>query len=103
MVILLQNLFIGLKVRLDFYRNLKEDYITQEKNKKKQEKNKKNLFKSKVNEIVIGSNKLEDQKSVTKNIETLYESREKSIELFNNNSKIVSEVNKVKAKQGKID
>ena len=38
MVILLQNLFIGLKVRLDFYRNLKEDYITLEKAGEEQKK-----------------------------------------------------------------
>ena len=36
MVILLQNLFIGLKVRLGFYRNLKEDYVTLEKAEEEQ-------------------------------------------------------------------
>ena len=77
---------IFFKGPLGFYRNVKETYMTLEKAEEEQEE-----FKSKVNEIVIGSKKKsKDQKSVIKNIKTLYESREKVMELFNNYSRIAS-------------
>ena len=52
-----------------------------------------------ISEIVTESKNSEDQKSTLKNIETLYKSRGKVIELFNYYSGIVSE-SKHKAKYG---
>ena len=66
--------FIGFKGPLDFYRNIKEGYITLERAGEEQKE-----LKSKIDKIEIGINKAENQKSVIKNIKTLYESREKVI------------------------
>ena len=52
-----------------------------------------------IKEIVIGSKKSEDQKSVINNIKTLYESQEKVIRLFNDYSRIVTEA-KYRTKNG---
>ena len=52
-----------------------------------------------IKEIVIGSKKSEDQKSVINNIKTLYESQEKVIRLFNDYSRIVTEA-KYRTKHG---
>ena len=54
----------------------------------------------KINEIVIGSIKSENQKSAINNNKTLYKSREKVIEFFDNYSRIKSEA-KFKTKDGK--
>ena len=50
----------------------------------------KKKFKLDINETVKRRNKSEEQKKATKNIKTLYESREKVIKLFNDYSKIAS-------------
>ena len=60
--------FIGHKGPLGFYRNIKEAHITLEKAEEYQKES-----KTKINEIVIGSKKLEDQRSTIDNIKTLYE------------------------------
>ena len=76
-------------------------YIILEKSEEEEQKE----FELKINEIVIGSYKSKDQKSVIKInknsvIKTLYESQEKVIKLFDNCSRIISEV-KYKVKQRK--
>ena len=73
-----------------------DGYTTPEKAGKKNNNN------SDINnsDILNGRYKSEDQKSAIKNIETLYESREKVIKLFNYHSKIAS-VAKYEAKNGK--
>ena len=72
---------------------------------KKSEEEEQKEFELEINEIVIGSYKLKDQKSVIKInknsvIKTLYESQEKIIKLFDNCSRIISEA-KYKVKQRK--
>ena len=65
-----------------------DGYTTPEKaGKKKTKKNNSDINNS---DILNGRYKSEDQKSAIKNIETLYESREKVIKLFNYHSKIAS-------------
>ena len=54
-------------------------------------KNLQNVFKTNLNEISRGKYKSEEQNSALKNIELHYESREAVIELFNDNSSLVSE------------
>ena len=54
-----------------------------------------------INEIAIGSKKSEDQKRTINSIKTLYESREKLIQLFDDYSRIVSEA-KCKTKYGDL-
>ena len=49
--------FIGFKGPLDFYKNIKEGYITLEKAEEKQKE-----FKSEIDEIVKGNKKSEQQK-----------------------------------------
>ena len=67
---------IFFKGPLRFSRNVRETYMTLEKAEEEQKE-----FKLKVNEIVMGSKKKwKDQKSVIKNIKTLYRSREKVME-----------------------
>ena len=61
-------------------------------------KSRKKIF-SDINKILNRRYKSEDQKSAIKNIETLYESREK-VKLFNDHSKIAS-MAKYEAKNGK--
>ena len=80
---------------------MEEGYIILEKSEEEEQKE----FELKINEIVIGSYKSKDQKSVIKInknsvIKTLYESQEKVIKLFDNCSRIISEV-KYKVKQRK--
>ena len=75
--------FIGFKGQLNFYKNIKDGYITLEKVKENQKK-----IKLDINKIVKGRHKSEEQKSTTKNIKTLDILREK---LFSNYSKIASE------------
>ena len=79
--------FIGFKGQLNFYKNIKDGYITLEKVKENQKK-----IKLDINKIVKGRHKSEEQKSATKNIKTLDILREKFIKLFSNYSKIASEV-----------
>ena len=79
--------FIGFKGQLNFYKNIKDGYITLEKVKENQKK-----IKLDINKIVKGRHKSEEQKSTTKNIKTLDILREKFIKLFSNYSKIASEV-----------
>ena len=55
----------------------------------------------KINEIVIGSIKSENQKSAINNNKTLYKSREKVIEFFDNYSRMESEA-KFKTTDGKV-
>ena len=50
------------------------------------------MFKSNLNEISRGRHKSKEQKSASKNIKLLYESRETVIKLFNDYSSIVPEV-----------
>ena len=57
---------------------------------KKAEEQQKEL-KSNVNEIIVGRKKSEDEKNAIKNIKSLYQSREKVIELFDDYSRIASE------------
>ena len=78
--------FIGFKGQLNFYKNIKDGYITLEKVKENQKK-----IKLDINKIVKGRHKSEEQKSTTKNIKTLDILREKFIKLFSNYSKIASE------------
>ena len=54
-------------------------------------KNLQNVFKTNLNEISRGKYKSEEQNSALKNIELHYESRQAVIELFNDNSSLVSE------------
>ena len=54
----------------------------------------------KINEIVIGGEKVEEEKSAVDQIIRYYESRKKVAELFDNYSRITSKA-KYKAKQGK--
>ena len=61
------KVFIELKGLLGFYKNIKKGYITIEKAEEKQKE-----FKSDLNEILKGKYKSENQKSVIKNIKTLY-------------------------------
>ena len=50
-----------------------------------------NIFKSNLSKISKGRFQLEEQKSGSKNIKTLYKSREKVIKLFDDYSSIISE------------
>ena len=75
---------------------LKEGYTTLEKAEEEQKQ-----FKSEINEIAIGSKKSEDQKRTINSIKTIYESREKVIQLFDDYSRIVSEA-KYKTKYGNL-
>ena len=75
---------------------LKEGYTTLEKAEEEQKQ-----FKSEINEIAIGSKKSEDQKRTINSIKTIYESREKVIQLFDDYSRIVSEA-KYKTKYGDL-
>ena len=72
-------------------------YNTRKSRKKKTKKKNSDINNS---DILNGRYKSEDQKSAIKNIETLYESREKVIKLFNYHSKIAS-MAKYEAKNGK--
>ena len=54
-------------------------------------KNLQNVFKTNLNEISRRKYKSEEQNSALKNIELHYESRQAVIELFNDNSSLVSE------------
>ena len=54
-------------------------------------KNLQNVFKTNLSEISRGKYKSEEQNSALKNIELHYESRQAVIELFNDNSSLVSE------------
>ena len=67
-------------------RSINEGYITLEKAEEKQKE-----LKSNIREIIVGSNKLEDQRTTIQNVKTLYESREKVIKLFDDYPGIVSE------------
>ena len=54
------------KGSLSFYRSINGGYITPEEAEEQQKE-----FKPNINEIIVGSKKLEDQISVIKNIKTL--------------------------------
>ena len=79
--------FTGFKGPLSFCKSIKESDTTLEKAEEQQKE-----FKLELNKTVKGSKKPEDQKSAISNIKTLYKSQEKVIRLFDNYSRIVSEV-----------
>ena len=86
--------FIGFKGPLEFYKNIKEGYITLEKAEEKQKE-----FKSETNEVVKGSKKIRRSKNEIKSIKTLCESRGKVIKLFDGYYRMLSEA-KYKTKYG---
>ena len=88
--------FIGFKVLLYLYRNTLNGNAKLMKGEKDQKQ-----FKSNLNEITIGSpkNKSKNQLITIKNINNLYNPREKNIEFYNNYAKIRSEA-KNQAKYG---
>ena len=80
--------FVALRGPLHLYKNIFNGDATIKKAEEDQEKLKLNL-----SHIKSGNpkDKTEEQSKVIKNIKTLYESREKVIEVFNDYSRLISE------------